>query len=278
MFEGRTLLIATKHAKERVIAPVLQQALGVRCQVTNNFNTDQFGTFSGEVVRSLSPIETLREKCITALHEYQTDLVVASEGSFGSHPSLFFVPADDELIMLKGTKNNLEIIAREVSTETCFDKQNVTAWNELEQFALRCGFPSHAIILKDRETDFQQVIKGINRWERLKEGYESLIINSEAIHAETDMRACYNPTRMKVIERAAVRLVEKIQSTCPQCNMPGFEVHQLVAGLPCNDCGAPTRSPVAEMYLCKHCLYSLEKKFPKGKMKEDPTYCDYCNP
>lgn len=278
MFEGRALLVVTQHAKEKVIAPILEKALNVRCQVTSNFNTDRFGTFSGEVVRSLSPIDTLRNKCTTALNEYQTDLVVASEGSFGPHPSLFFVPADDELIMLKDTKNNLEIIARHVSTETNFDCKKITAWSELEQFAKRCRFPSHAIILKDKEVDFQQVIKGINNWDGLKEGYECLIKVSESIHAETDMRACYNPTRMKVIENATVRLVEKIQSACPKCNMPGFDVHKLVAGLPCEDCGEPTRSAIAEMYLCNHCLYSLEKKYPNGKMKEDPTYCDYCNP
>ena len=33
MFKGRNLLIATKHEKEKVIAPILEKELGVKCFV-----------------------------------------------------------------------------------------------------------------------------------------------------------------------------------------------------------------------------------------------------
>ena len=39
MFEGRNLVIATKHEKQKVIAPILEKALGVNCFVANDLDT-----------------------------------------------------------------------------------------------------------------------------------------------------------------------------------------------------------------------------------------------
>ena len=58
MFQNRQLLIATKHNKERVIAPLLEEALGVTCVVNDTFDTDTLGTFTGEVERTLDPLAT----------------------------------------------------------------------------------------------------------------------------------------------------------------------------------------------------------------------------
>jgi hypothetical protein len=91
-FEGRQLLIATKHNKERVIAPLFEKALGVTCIVPDNFDTDLLGTFSGEVEREQDPLSTARRKCLLAMQQANCDLAIASEGSFGPHPSLFLSP------------------------------------------------------------------------------------------------------------------------------------------------------------------------------------------
>ena len=40
------------------------------------------------------------------------DLRIVSEGSFGSHPSIYFTHAADEFLIFIETKNNLEIIER----------------------------------------------------------------------------------------------------------------------------------------------------------------------
>ena len=67
MFSGRNLVIATKHEKERVIAPVLELELGVKCFTTPNLNTDELGTFTGEVERKDVPVMTARKKCLRAM-------------------------------------------------------------------------------------------------------------------------------------------------------------------------------------------------------------------
>ncbi len=81
-FKNRSVIIATKHRKEAAIAQVLEAQLGVKTVVPEQFDTDQFGTFSGEVERKDDPITTARVKCMKALELFGGDLVVASEGVF----------------------------------------------------------------------------------------------------------------------------------------------------------------------------------------------------
>ena len=97
-------------------------------------------------------------------------------------------------------------------------------------------------------------------------------------YAETDMRAMYNPTRMKVIAKATEKLVIKTKTLCPKCNTPGFGVVEAVMGLPCEMCGLPTRSTLKHVYRCQKCNYQMEKEFPFDKRVENPQFCDYCNP
>lgn len=278
MFENRRLVIATKHKKESVIAPILEKELGVRCFVDETFDTDTLGTFTGEVERPLDPISTAREKCLQAMISNDCELGVASEGSFGPHPSLFFVSADDEFLIFIDKKNKLEIIARELSTETNFNGKEIKTENELIDFALSIGFPAHGLILRKSKDDPSEIHKGITDLEILKKTFKQLNTNYHSVYAETDMRAMYNPTRMNVIKVATEKLVEKIKSVCPECQMPGFGITHAKKGLECSLCGSPTNSTLSYIYQCLHCNYTKEEMYPNKREKEDPMYCDYCNP
>lgn len=277
-FENRKLVIATKHGKESVLVPILENALAVHCFVPSDLDTDQWGTFSGEVERHEDVLNTLRKKCLLAMKENDCDLAIASEGSFGAHPSVFFAAADDEVLMLMDAKNDLEIVAREISTDTNFDGSYVRNENELKAFAQKAGFPSHGLILKSSENNFSKVIKGITKENKLLEGYYEIMTEFGKVYVETDMRALYNPTRMKVIEKAALKLVDFALSRCPQCQTPGFAITEAKEGLPCEWCNAPTRSTLSFVYTCKKCHFTSEEKYPHQKTKEDPMYCDFCNP
>ena len=278
MFQGRKLIIATKHQKEKVIAPLLEDALGVVCFVNETFDTDTLGTFTGEVERELDPIATARQKCLLAMELSNCDLGVASEGSFGPHPSLFFVNADDEFLIFIDKKNSLEIIVRDLSTETNFNGKEIESEKELLEFAQSVHFPSHGLILRKSKTDNSEIIKGITDLDQLKAAFKKLLEKSKSIYAETDMRALYNPSRMQVIEAAAKKLIVKINAVCPQCNTPGFGITDVKRGLECSLCGSPTQSTLSYLYVCQHCQYTKEEIYPHGKTSEDPMYCDYCNP
>lgn len=278
MFKGRKLLIATKHGKERVIAPLIAKSLDIKCTVSENFDTDTLGTFTGEIERKDDPITTVRNKCLKAMELYQRDLGIASEGSFGPHPSLFFVNANEEILIFIDRQNKLEILAREISTETNFDGEEIQTEDQLIRFAERVQFPSHALILCKAKTAKTEIIKGITDWDHLKNSFCRIVERHGSAYVETDMRAMYNPTRMKVIERAAQKLVEKITSCCPKCQTPGFDVTEAKSGLPCSWCSLPTHSTLSYLYRCNKCSFTEEKLFPHGRTREDPRYCDMCNP
>jgi len=278
IFKNRKLVIATKHEKEKVMAPLLEKAFGVYCFVDKNFDTDILGTFTGEIERELDPISTARQKCMMAMKLTNCDLGIASEGSFGPHPTMFFVSADDEFLIFIDKKNNLEIIVRELSTLTNFNGKEIKNEEELLAFANAINFPSHGLILRKAKTDNDIIIKGITDVNHLKNAFVELFDKFNSVFAETDMRAIYNPSRMKVIEAATQKLIAKISSLCPQCNKPGFGITDAKKGLECSLCGSPTNSTLSYIYVCQHCNYTKKEMYPHKKTTEDPMYCDYCNP
>ncbi len=277
IFKGRKLLVATKHEKERVIAPALK-SLGVEVVVPRDFDTDRFGTFSGEIERNTDPVEAARKKCLLACKQYNCTLAVASEGSFGPHPGMFFVPADDEILVLVDLENNIEIKSRELSTKTNFSGKTVYSWSEAKAFAEAALFPEHGLIVKQDRGDTVRMIKGIRTWKALEIWVKDYLGTYGHAFLETDMRAMHNPTRMNVISQAANKLLRTARSLCPKCSAPGFDVAHVVEGLPCGTCMAPTKSTLALVYKCQKCRHTEEKKFPKGKTMEDAMYCDHCNP
>ena len=278
MFKGRSLLIATKHEKERIISPIFEKELGVTSFVPEHFDTDVLGTFTGEVERIADPITTARQKCELAMQQYNADLAIASEGSFGPHPSIFFVNSDEEILLLIDKKNNLEIIVKELSTSTNFNAAAVNNLRELKIFANKVGFPSHGLILRHSKDSIKGIFKGITSWVGLIDAYNYLINHYDTVYVETDMRAMYNPTRRTIIQIAANKLVEKIKSTCPSCNTPGFGIAAMKEGLLCSACKTPTKSILSHIFICQKCNYELCKDYPYNKTEEDPMYCDQCNP
>ena len=278
MFNGRKLIIATKHKKESVIAPILEKGLGVRCFTDETFDTDTLGTFTGEIERKLDPVATARQKCLLAMELNKCDLGVASEGSFGAHPTLFYANADDEFLIFIDKKNNIEIVARELSMETNFNGSEIKNENDLLEFAESVKFPSHGLILRKSKAAHSDIIKGITKLQGLKEAFHLLYKQFNGVYVETDMRAMYNPSRMTVIENATKKLVAKVNSCCPQCNIPGFGVTDAKKGLECSLCGSATNSTLSYVYICQHCQFTKEVMYPHRKKTEDPMYCDYCNP
>lgn len=278
IFKNRRLIIATKHKKEAVISPILEDKLGVHCFVDEEFDTDAFGTFSGEIEREKDALETIRMKCLVAMDKNKCDLAVASEGSFGPHPSLYFTNADDELIMLIDKKNKFEIVAREISLETNFNAKLIRNKSELMDFAKAVDFPSHALIIKKDQNDHTFLRKGIKDEALILDYFEYCVANFGQAYIETDMRAMHNPTRMKVIESTMKKLIENIESICPQCSAPGFVVTDVLSGLPCQLCNFPTNSTLLYKLTCSTCGFKEKKKFPHGKEFEDPMNCNLCNP
>lgn len=278
LFKNRTVVISTMHCKEQVIQPILEENLLLRCVLPDAIDTDSLGTFSGEIPRLEDPLTTLRMKCELGLRSSKADLAIASEGSFGQHPYLFFAQANEEIVLLKDQRYQFEITGSYLTTDTNHSGQEVYNWKQALEFAEKALFPSHGLILKSGKNAASCIQKGITEYEHLASFTRKLLETNGSAWIETDMRALYNPTRMNAIRKATENLVEKLTSYCPDCGFPGFWITGSHSGLPCSACGYPTRSVYAHTYSCIRCNCSEERKFPFGRQHEDPMYCDVCNP
>jgi hypothetical protein len=275
-FEGRKIVIATKHEKESVIGPALQKVFGMSYCVAEELDTDLLGTFTGEVERVGTPVDAARKKCDLARDD--GDLVVASEGSFGPHPTLYFMPADEEYLVLVDRKNAVEIVVKTCSLQTNYGSYTFGAEEKLAEFLKRVKFPSHALIVMDSPSNPRFMEKGITTNAPLTQAMDYCIAHFGTYHITTDMRAMFNPSRMRVIEELTGKLIEKMQSACPHCKRPGFSVSETIKGLVCSSCSLPTQSVKSLIYTCLGCHYTELKAYPEGKKSEDPMFCDYCNP
>ncbi len=278
-FTGKTLVLATMHGKEQVILPPLEARLGVRGVVAPGLNTDQFGTFTGEIPREGSPLEAARRKVLAALDATGARLGVASEGSFGPHPAIPFLAADTELLLLVDRDHGLEIVAQEVSPDTNYGRKTCRTLAEVKAFAQRVLFPSHALIVHGGDVHRQDLVtKGIVDADRLREAAGEVLRRQDTVTVETDMRAFHNPSRMRVIAKATETLLQKLTSPCPACGWPGFVPKEKIPGLPCAWCGGPTSLALAVVSRCDGCGHAHEHPHPDGLRKSDPAYCDSCNP
>jgi hypothetical protein len=280
-FQNRLAVLATMHQKERAIAPLLETE-GINVIVPSQFDTDCFGTFTREIKRLGTQIEAARLKAQKVLELTGETIAIASEGSFYPHPAFPFISCDREIVLLLDKDNDLEIIGQEISTETNHSHTQISTIEEALEFANKIGFSEHGLVVMSSKnaTDKEEIFKGIITEEKLIETVENSLKKSSTgvVHLETDMRAMYNPTRMKIIEKATRNLIEKLKSFCPQCSAPGFDIVERSPGLPCGWCSSPTSLIKVAIYQCQKCNYCQETLFPDGLEKADPTYCQYCNP
>lgn len=273
-FSSEHIVLASMHGKEAAIASVLEQRLGWKVSAAKGLDTDAFGAFSGEVERRGTPLEAARAKAQAAMALSGASMALASEGTFGPHPALYFVPSDHELLLLMDRERGIELHASVLSLSTNFAQQVVGNFEELAEFARAAGFPEHRLLLRTEGA----IIKGIGDWQGLEQAFSRLAQSAGPIQAETDMRAMYNPTRMAVIAQAAEALADKLLSACPACQGPGFEAVEPIPGLVCSLCQIPTTLPRAHIWSCTWCGFREEKLRPDGLQYADPAHCPWCNP
>jgi len=270
------------HRKEQAIAPPLESALGIHTLVPPNFNTDRFGTFTRDVQRPADQLATARLKAQAALDLTAGTLAIASEGSFGPHPQIPFVPCDREIVLLLDREHHLEIVGQAISTDTNYRSQTIRSVDDALAFAQTVGFPEHGlVVMPSAEGQAASAItKGITTESALSAAVENAIARSKTstAHIETDMRAHYNPTRMKVIAEATEDLVRAIAQRCPNCDCPGFAIVRRNPGLPCAWCSTPTLLTLSVTYRCQRCNVEKAEPFPAGEQTADPGNCPYCNP
>lgn len=276
--EGKTVVLMTKHEKERVIKSLMESETGCKIIVDSKYNTDRLGTFSREVKRRRTQLKTARVKAKKALKRTDADYAIVSEGSFGAHP-MAPIPWNMEMVLLMDRKTKREIVGFYETGETNFNHKLLSSFDELVAFAKDVGFPDHGLIVRPDHENHKKPIKGLTSYEKLKSAFEYCMAMSKKgrVYVETDMRAHLNPLRMASIEKATENLISKLNQVCPKCGFPGFEISRAESGLPCNWCGDPTDLTLKHISLCKKCGYQAETLYPNGQTAS-PEYCHRCNP
>lgn len=268
-FSGRRAILATKHEKERAIAPVLAE-LSVEV-ARGGLDTDVFGTFTGEIPRAGSPLDAARKKIGAAMRRHpEEDLFLASEGSFGPHPHLL-AAADHELIVLFDRRDELELVAEYVTFETNHRAIEVQDTRQLAAAASAIGLPSHAAVVRAGERFYKGIFDP-----RELEAIATRELARAPVVVEADLRAMCNPTRMVAIEHAARALVAAMRAECPSCARPGFVPREVRRGLPCEECGTATNAVAADVIRCDGCGETQEHA--RGDRFVPARWCEVCNP
>jgi len=278
-WKKRTGVLATMHNKERVISAQLKQELGIVVIVPDDFNTDRFGTFTREIQRTGNQLEAARKKALAAMELTGFDLGVASEGSFGSHPSIPFLSSNLEIVVLIDKRHNLEIVGHYRSSDVSVRGQEVKTPEEAIRIAHSWGFPEQGVIVRLSERSKRHIYKEIRTTDQLKEVSTYLLSKwfVKSIFLETDMRAHRCPGRMKSIEMATLDLIKNCKSVCPKCHTPGFVITDIVKGLLCSHCNLPTDLVKETVSCCKKCTYK-ENNPVTDKIYAEPGDCQWCNP
>ncbi|HAT6978532.1 TPA: hypothetical protein F8R96_02305 [Legionella pneumophila] len=277
-YQNQRVLLASKHQKEKAIQPPFEEKLGCTIHIPVDYDTDQFGTFTGEIPRKASAYETLIQKAKAAAQQFGYRYVISSEGSFGPHPQLYFCPADTELMAFVDLDNDLIIAEHELSTETNYGHIDISDQDDYEAFLDKAKFPSHGIIIRTLDSENHFIEKGIRDRDYLKTAIKKAFEFSPHIRLETDMRAMMNPLRMNTINKLAVKLVHRIQQHCPQCHTPGFGKISAEGHLTCVSCGTPTELYHRKVLNCLKCEFKTYQARDDGLEFADQRYCPYCNP
>ncbi len=276
-YRGRQAALLTQHGKERVIAPVLELALGCRVERVAGYDTDLLGTFTREVPRPGAQLEAARKKARIGMALAGSSLGLASEGSFGPDPCAGLLPWNVEMIVWIDDTLDIEVVGV-ASGVANFSHLLTSNWEEVETFARAAGFPDQCLAARPQDEDDLRIRKGIADWKTLREIFHWACGEASNGRAflETDGRADRNPARMDRVGQAAQDLARKLCTPCPMCDAPGFQLVERVPGLPCEDCGALTRVARADIHRCVKCGHQVT--VDRLEKAASAARCDFCNP
>ncbi len=281
-YAGERAVIATMHGKEAAVAPVLLARLGLVVTPAPNLDTDALGTFTGEIPR----VGTIREAAISkarlGMASTGIPIGIASEGSYGPHPTIPFISGGVELMVLVDASRGIVVAEHLIVDEPTFGHTFATSTDDVTTFFDRIGFPDHALIVKAAEVgrDGSPIHKGLRSKGDLARAITQCAAHSRDGRAliQTDMRAHMNPTRMASLRRLASALAERVATPCPTCGTPGYGQVDVETGLPCEDCGAPSIMVRHRVYGCVACEHCENRPRSDGRIRADPGHCPQCNP
>ncbi|TFC03575.1 DUF6671 family protein [Cryobacterium mannosilyticum] len=274
VYTGRTITFATMHGKELLAHDAFQNTLGATVTAARGLDTDQFGTFAGDIARPLSPRDAARAKARLGMQIAGTGLGLASEGTFTFGFGLFV--ENIELLLFIDYTLGLEIVEGSVTTSPLAGGRRIASAREALTFASAIGFPGQGVILKSTQNNHTTAHKNITQLEVLGDTTEALLKQHNSVVILPDYRAHKAPSRATAIRALCEKMAQRLATECPHCWAPGFGHINVEHGLPCSLCGSATQTIAADIHGCGRCSYQTRN--PRNQAHADPKWCDYCNP
>lgn len=277
-YTGRAAVLATKHDKLPLLAPPLA-AVGLQV-VAVAVDTDRLGTFTGEIPRPGSPLDTAITKARLAMAATGSPLGLASEGSIGPHPATPLLTVDVELVVLVDDDRDIIVWATATGTDTMATAQVVAQDHDPAGLTGRFDLPHHAVIVRPNQGPVAPVFKGLRRPADIDAAVAACAGASpdQRARIETDLRAHHCPSRRPVIRLAAEHLATRLAARCPICTSPGWGPIDIVTGIPCDWCTTLVDDVRAEIDGCPACSHRAERATVGPDATADPGRCPRCNP
>lgn len=274
----KRIALTTKHEKLTLIKPAFDEHVG--CEIFEvNLDTDQLGTFSGEIERIAPTLETAIKKARLGMEETGLRLGIASEGSIGPDPMVPFIHSNIEHLVL--VDDELGIVISETYRSFDINAATITVAPDhyLMDFLEKVDFPNHALIVRPDTQNKNNCIKGVTNEEQLMEAIQisSQLSPSGKVVIESDLRAMHSPSRQRNIEEVAKLLAKRVSQLCTNCNMPGWGRVGYEKGLYCSECGWDHPNAIRQEILgCVKCEYTEQGVVISTVL--DPANCNFCNP
>ena len=274
----KKVVLTSKHEKLKLIKPAFDALVG--CELfEENLDTDQLGTFSGEIERVASPRETALQKAQLGMKETGLLLGLASEGSIGPDPVIPFMNSNIEHLVFVDDENG--IVISEIYRSFDITAATITAapGQDLASFLETADFPRHALIVRPNTRVKSDCIKGITDPDHLIAAIEvsSKISPNGFVVIESDLRAMHSPSRRKNIEEVAKLLALRVSHLCPECDTPGWGQVDYKKGLNCSECGMNNLTAISQEILgCVKCDHRQPGKVIAESL--EPAQCNFCNP
>ena len=277
-YSKKGIALTTKHEKLKLIKPAFDEHIG--CDLFEvNLDTDQLGTFSGEIERTLPPRETAIVKARLSINSTGSLIGMASEGSIGPDPMVHFINSNIEHLVL--VDDEKEIVISEVyrSFDITAATISATSKTDLTDFLQRADFPNHRLIVRSSKKRDGNCIKGIADLDELRDAIAKVSRTSPdgLVIVESDLRAMHSPSRQRNIAEVARLLAIRVSQLCPECQLPGWGRVGYEKGLYCSECGLDNPSAIRQEILgCVKCEHVELGMVISSEL--DPAQCNFCNP
>jgi hypothetical protein len=271
----QTIAFGTQHDKARLVSPFFTVIPELTLREVA-IDTDQFGTFSGDIPRVLSPYECALQKAKLAAQAAGTRYGLGSEGSIGVHPAMPFITSDVEHLVLWDEQEHValtESVLGPIATVT----GTYSSWDECHTALSGHNFEGNFLICRSPDQS-SVVVKGIRSEAELHEAFLACQAESgdQRVTVESDLRAMCSVSRQNNISAVAEKLAARLSRSCPSCEQWGWGLEKNLFGAPCSECGMLSPHALREKVLvCEYCQFEhTQESFAACS----PAQCSVCNP